>query len=140
MISVKRSVRHDIKLVQVTFDGEVTDEDLLSGADNEVWSDPVLVRYPLLVDLRDVERISARVDSIRSFAWMSHEKEREKRPRLALVANRPATFGTTRMYQLIRQAQPDNTVDIAVFTDLAQAQRWLGVPVQGEDRPEPTDR
>jgi hypothetical protein len=139
MISVKSSIHHDLKLVQVTFDGEITDEDLLRSADSEVWSDPVLVRYPLLADLRDVDRISAGVDSIRSFAWMSHEKEREKRPRVALVANRPATFGTTRMYQLIRQAQPDNTVDIAVFTDLAQAQRWLGIPVQVDETPDSAD-
>jgi hypothetical protein len=139
-MSVRSSIHHDLKLVHVTFDGDITDEDLLRSADNEVWTDPVLVRYPLLADLRDVERISARVDSIRSFAWMSHEKEREKRPRVALVANRPATFGTTRMYQLIRQAQPDNTVDIAVFTDLAQAQRWLGVPVETDDKPPPSEK
>jgi hypothetical protein len=132
-MSLKSQIRHDLKIVQLTFGLEITDEDLLSSRENEVWNDPVLVRYPLLADLRDVERVSAGVEAIRSFAWMSHEREREKRPRVALVASRPATFGTTRMYQLIRQAQPDNTVDIAVFTELSQAQRWLGVPTNEDD-------
>jgi hypothetical protein len=132
-MSLKSQVRHDLKLVRVTFGHEITEEDLLSSGEHEAWNDPVLVRYPLLADLRDVEHVTAGVDAVRSFAWMSHEREREKRPRVALVASRPATFGTTRMYQLIRQAQPDNTVDIAVFTELSQAQRWLGMPTDDEE-------
>ncbi len=41
-----------------------------------------------------------------------------------MVAEKDVSFGMARMYEMLREAEPDQ---IKVFRDMAEARRWLGL-------------
>jgi hypothetical protein len=128
-MSIRGNIDHKRGLVLLIAGAEISEEDFALSLDYDAWADPRVLQYPVLLDLRRVIRIDTSHDTLREFAWRTHVQEQNKRARVAVVVRHPSVFGLARMFQMIREAQPGNTVEIRVLTDMAQARRWLGIPL-----------
>jgi hypothetical protein len=125
---IRGHVDHKRGIVLLIAGEEITEDDFALSLDYEAWADSRALRYPVLFDLRRVQRIESSHDSLREFAWRTHVYEKNKRSRVAVVVRNRSVLGLARAFQNIREAQPDNTVEIRVLTDTAAARRWLGIP------------
>jgi hypothetical protein len=118
---VSFTIDQDLKLVKVKFQQKITLQDLKSYL-QQLRSDPRFnTNYSELVDLTDVNQSEINFkmasDLARSADPFSHNSRR------AFAAPNAAVFGTTRMYQMIRQDEEN----IRCFRTMEQAKTWLGI-------------
>lgn len=128
IMAIRGHVDHKRGLVLLIAGESITEDDFSLSLDYEAWSDSRVVRYPVLLDLRRVQRVESSHDTLREFAWRTHVHEKNRRSRIAVVVRHQCVLGMARAFQNIREAQPDNTVEIRVVTDTCEARRWLGLP------------
>ncbi|MBN2369706.1 MAG: hypothetical protein JXO72_04400 [Vicinamibacteria bacterium] len=126
-MAIRGHVDHKRGLVLLIAGESITEDDFSLSLDYEAWSDSHVVRYPVLLDLRRVLRIESSQATLREFAWRTHVHEKNRRGRIAVVVRHQSVLGMARAFQNIREAQPDNTVEIRVLTDTSEARRWLGI-------------
>jgi hypothetical protein len=108
--------------VFTTVSGTVDDEELVGHA-RALSSDPeVQLASVSLIDFRDVEEIDTSPDGVRRVVLIF--REIGYAPKSALVADRDATFGMARMYELMRG---DAVSDVQVFREVDEAKKWLGI-------------
>jgi hypothetical protein len=120
-VFVSFTIDEDLKLVKVKFQQKVTVQDVKSYL-QQLRDDPRFnTNYSELVDLTDVNQseINFKIasDLARSADPFSHNARR------AFAAPHAAVFGTTRMYQMIRQDEEN----MRCFHTMEQAKTWLGI-------------
>ncbi|HKJ25804.1 MAG TPA: STAS/SEC14 domain-containing protein [Myxococcota bacterium] len=117
----------ETNLLLVTFDGTLSDEDLLEYARHALESADVSAGHDELIDLRGLEdggEISTR--ALRRIADMfTRSDTAPDRSRVAMVATTDVHYGLSRMYQAFRS---DSPLDLRVFRDMGEARAWLGLP------------
>ena len=77
------------------------------------------------IDLTEVSASIIDSDSLRQLAQAFSKGDVTKESRIAIVASEDVVFGLGRMYQAFRG---EETVQLEVFRDAADARAWLGVP------------
>ncbi len=108
-------------LVFTTGEGVLTAQDILTHQ-QRLRDDPDFgPSYDQLIDLRDVIEFSVSGAEMRTIAAHHLFNEGSRR---AIVAETRFSFGMARMYEILREAEPDQ---IKVFRDMAEARRWLGL-------------
>lgn len=122
---VQWSVNEPEGVLEVRGQGVVTDEEYYRAHAEffAVSSSPKLSRRSL-ADWSEVTELVLSTEAIRNSVQMTGEIVRQLpgEHRVALVAHAPAVFGMCRMWQtLIEQVG----VDACVFSDRAEALRWL---------------
>ncbi len=110
-----------LELVITTAEGVLTVQDILTHQ-HRLRDDPDFgPSYDQLIDLRDVIEFPVSGAEMRTIAAHQLFNERSRR---AIVAGTRITFGMARMYEMLRETEPDQ---IKVFRDMAEARRWLGL-------------
>ncbi len=101
--------------------GVLTEQDILTH-ELRLREDPDFdPSYNQLIDVRDVIEFAALAAEMRTISTYRLFNERSRR---AIVAEKDIYFGMARMYEMLRDIEPDQ---IKVFRDMAEARRWLGV-------------
>ncbi len=77
--------------------------------------------YDSLIDLRDLIEHPMSAGDIET---ISGDRVFNQESRRAIVAEKDASFGMARTYEMRREAEPDQ---IKVFRDMPEACRWLGL-------------
>ena len=117
------SYRIDKSLGMVFTKGEgvLTGQDILTH-ELRLREDPDFdPSYNQLIDLRGVIEFAASAAEMRAISAYHRSTEKSRR---AMVAEKRSSFGMMRMYEMLREAEPDQ---IKVFRDMAEARRWLGL-------------
>lgn len=109
----------------VSFDGPLTDEDLVKYAQRAASNPAIPPAHDELIDLRRVDVASVQSHTLRRIAELFAGGDRTpERSRVALVASDDASYGLSRMYQVFRSR---SALDLRVFRDMAEARAWLGL-------------
>ena len=122
---IRVNVDETRKLVEVVFEGELTESDIADLMDRHL-RDPRSA-FPLgLFDLCGVTAMSLSSDSVRDAAGRvaEHVNSRLEGGKLAIVAPRDLLFGMARMYEILRSESP---VEVRVFRQRDEAESWLGL-------------
>jgi hypothetical protein len=67
-MAIRGHVDHKRGLVLLIAGDAITEDDFSLSLDYKTWSDSQVVRYPVLLDLRRVQRIESSHDTLREFA------------------------------------------------------------------------
>ncbi|MFN7952423.1 MAG: hypothetical protein U0610_11920 [bacterium] len=107
------------RLVVTSYEGTVTDADLLDHQ-RAILRDPDFCPdYHQLSDARGTTRLLVTGDGIRALAETNVFSALSRR---AIVVVGTAQFGLARMFQTLRERGPER---IEIFTDYDEAVRWL---------------
>ena len=118
---VSYRIDKSLGLVFTTAQGVLAGQDILTHR-RRLLDDPNFdPSYNQLIDLRDVTDFSVLANEIRTLSMHEIFSERSRR---AIVAEKDASFGMARMYEMYGETNPDQ---IMVFRDMAEARRWLGL-------------
>ena len=109
------------RLVIRTFEGVLTDEDLLQDQASMRSAPSYKPEYPQLIDARGVERAEITTEVIRDLA---HASPGAPQARRAFVVASDLAFGLARMFEIQRADAPE---EVRVFRDMNQARTWLGL-------------
>jgi len=111
-------------LRRARFAGCVDDQELLAEYRRLVRDPSYDATADELLDLRRVERFEVSADGLRRLSDLhSMVDRRGSRPRFAIVADAPLTYGMWRMYELLRG--DGAAEEIRVFRDHGAAEDWL---------------
>jgi hypothetical protein len=113
----------DSRRITVELAGDVSLEELIAVVDRQAvegtWS------YGLLYDAR---RVSTAAESREARRLVAHVATvaavHGQRGPVAIVTDRPATYGIVRMYSMLSDGAPQH-LSVDVFRDPADAVRWL---------------
>lgn len=131
MTPIRVSVDDALQLVEVVFEGELTESGLAELMERHLRGP--YSAFPLgLFDLSDVTALGISSESIRKAARSvgEHVNSRLKEGKLAIVAPRDLFFGMARMYEILRSESP---VEVRVFRERGEAESWLGLTKRGDD-------
>lgn len=122
------SVDHDLRLVHARGHGILTHQDVF-GYQREVWSQPAMAGYNELIDMTAVEHIALpSVQRVQELASVSATMDAKLVPsRFAIVAPQDVAFGLGRMYQTLRDLEPQSTKEVGVFRTMGEARTFLGL-------------
>jgi hypothetical protein len=109
------------RLVIRTFEGIVTDEDLLQDQNAMRSAPEYKPEYRQLIDARGVERAEISTEVIRDLARASPGAAQARR---AFVVASDLAFGLARMFEIQRTDAPE---EVRVFRDVNEARTWLGL-------------
>ena len=126
-MSIDVRVDHGRRLVLVRGHGTVGLEEMIRYQ-RDTWSQPEVTGYDELVDMSDVrEALQPTAERMRELATLAAGQDESGAggAKLAIVAPQQELFGLARMYQTYRSLVPRSTKAVAVFHDLAEAERWL---------------
>jgi hypothetical protein len=109
----------------VSFEGLISDEDLVKYAQRIATSPAIPPGHGELVDLRRVEVGEVHSHTLRRIAELFAGADRTpERSRVAIVASDDVAYGLSRMYQAFRSESP---LDLRVFRAMNEARAWLGL-------------
>ncbi len=114
-------------LVLLVASGIARDEELLD-ANQKLMADPDLRHCTMeLDDWRAVTGNELSTSCLRRMAeaWQKRDRHLEG-AKLAWLVPRDVDFGVSRIYQVLRDGAP---IEVESFRELADAERWLGLPV-----------
>ncbi len=110
------------RLVSVTFGQRLTVEEIEAYV-TALLADPAFDRgFSELVDLTRVEEVT--VDAAQAMELADRIDPFSPESKRAFVSQRPALFHAVRMHQILRSPAEN----IAIFTSVHEAERWLGLP------------
>ena len=102
-------------------EGVLTGQDILTHEQRLREDQDFDPSYNQLIDLRDVIEFAASAAEMQTISRYHVSNEKSRR---AFVAEKDISFGMARMYEMLRDAAPDQ---ITVFRDMAEARRWVGL-------------
>ncbi len=124
-------VRTDKSLRTAIYRGIVNDGDLIAAYTNLVNSPDFDPKLNDLVDMREVEKLDVSSGALwRLIDILSELDKLGFRTKVAMVACCDAVYGTSRMYEFMRGADPNSCEDVRVFRDYDEALLWLNVKRQ----------
>lgn len=109
------------RLVLRTFEGVLTDEDLLQDQNAMRNAPEYKPEYRQLIDARGVERAEISTEVIRDLARASPGAPEARR---AFVVASDLAYGLARMFEIQRTDAPE---EVRVFRDVNEARAWLGL-------------
>jgi hypothetical protein len=132
VVSIEYRIDKDVRLEVATFLGRVEDPQMLDYVRRLVADPDHDPTMDTLVDLRGVEEVEVTTEGVRALSDLVSQmgrrlrRSRADRPaRVALLADRPVTYGVSRMYETFREAA-GAPYEIRVFRDLDAARAWVG--------------
>ncbi len=118
---ISYQIDKSLGLVFTTAQGALTRQDMLTYFQGLREDPDFNPSYDNLTDLRDLIEHPMSTGDIET---ISHYHVFNQESRGAIVAEKDVSFGIVRMYEMLREAEPDQ---IMVFRDMAEARRWLGL-------------
>jgi hypothetical protein len=95
--------------------------------------------YDVLLDFSPAARTEVSAEAIRELALRSHAIDGSVPSRMALVvADNPVDVAGAHLYKAIRESCPSCSRMVRVFHNRAEAESWLGLPVDVR-KPKGTD-
>ena len=116
------TVDAEAKLVVVTFEGTLTDDEVAGYLEAMLAATDYGSGWRTLIDATRVVHVAMTGEGMRLLAKVS--KDRLRGASAAIVAPpKSAVFGMSRMYEMLT----DDDIRIRVFTELSKAREWLGI-------------
>jgi len=121
-------VDHARHVVFAEGSGRLTDADVF-GYQREVWSRADVRGYHELMDMTAVESIEPPTSArLRELAELSAKMDLpEDATRFAIVAPTTIAFGLGKMFQALRDLQPESRKEVGVFRTRPEALGFLGL-------------
>lgn len=121
---VEFEVDHENGLVVTTLIGRVSTQESLAHIEHLVKNPRDYPHVSYLTDLRRAEHQASGEDIRKISESLSAHEEVIAGRKLAIVVSQPVMYGMMRMLELRLDAAP---LDVAVFYEMDDAKRWLGV-------------
>lgn len=123
---IERLVDHERRVVEFIFHGAVCKEEIVAERRQMEATDPVILRYDALVDLRRGSMAMSPKD-IRDLASAARE-HRWPSSRCAFVSPHDPTYTDVRLFELWGSRGPR---EYRAFRSLGDACKWLGIADAG---------
>jgi hypothetical protein len=112
------------RLIRFTLSGTVTPDEMVAALDRAV-NEAGAGRFLVLSDHRALTTPATTAQLQDLVGRLTRYREHVGGSRCAIVTAQPASFGMMRMFSVLAEAVP---VEVDVFSDVADAERWLGLP------------
>lgn len=123
-------IDHARRLVIARGRGVFTDADMIAYQ-QDVWSQAEVAGFDELIDMTDVEEISAPVPASPHIQHLAGLAAAQDHPtsagRFAIVAPGALAFGLARQYQIYRELDARSKKQVGVFRTLVEALSFLGL-------------
>jgi hypothetical protein len=129
-------IDHDLRLVSARVWGKFTEAEAVAYFNERVWTSAEARGYSELIDVTEVRLFSPQlIKSLPQFAESSARMDASGAigGNLVIVAADDFLFGLGRMYQALREVQPDTRRKVGVFRTREEALAWLA-SVQASER------
>ncbi|MFT5441154.1 MAG: hypothetical protein ACI8W3_000194 [Myxococcota bacterium] len=110
------------KLVEVTVEGDLTDEELIQHCET-MRADPSIDPDFVELDHLDSTLELISINAIRAVAEMLEDSTLVRK--MAIYTQRDVAFGLARMYEMLGG---ESATQVAVFRNLSEAKAWLEAP------------
>jgi hypothetical protein len=119
---------HDLErnLLLIRMFGELSDDDLVSYAENAVADELIDAGTNDFIDLSDVTATTASADGVRQLNEILARGGRMRNAgKMAIVGPSDITYGMARMFQAYRD---DTPIVVQVFRTSDEGRAWIGLP------------
>jgi hypothetical protein len=111
-------------IVYTTIEGRITTDELLESLERFMNHPDFSPGLNGLADLRNIEMDTFSADVRRIAELMVEYRNKIGPSKTAVVISKDVTFGMTRMFQSFSE---QSSIKTAIFRDMEEALRWLGV-------------
>jgi hypothetical protein len=127
---VVHKIDNDAKLITTIWSGDAVNSELLDALakyQQNIKSLPRYAPYNEIVDFRGASNFILSSDNIRELAHMASISDpRGIKTKLAIVVNKPVSYGLARMYEIYRSLLPSGSKEVRVFKNYQDCLKWIG--------------
>jgi hypothetical protein len=127
---VVHKIDDDAKLITTIWSGDAVDSELLDALakyQQNIKSLPVYASYNEIVDFRGANYFLLSSEGIRTLAHMASINDPQGvKTKLAIVVNKPVSYGLAPMYEIYRSLLPSGSKEVRVFKNYHDCLSWIG--------------